>query len=250
MPQSHLVIEHSPAGFTRLLLDRAERRNALDVALARSLRDAFAHDRDTPVLLASTDPQVFSAGADLSLPVPERAAVSDLLYECYELMVTRPGPVIAAVSGSAVGGGAQLAAAADLRIAGPAARLRWAGPPGGELAVGAWVLPGLLSRGIALELTMTGRWVEAQEALDLGLVNRIADKPLAAAEELIAALAARPWRSLADIKNVTAVGGLLDRLRMERDVNRAAWERLLAREGVAHGRNAETTAGDPGGFHA
>lgn len=60
-----------------------------------------------------------------------------LVYNCCETIITRPGPVIAVLTGPAVGGGAQLAAASDLRIAGPAARLRWTGPPGLDLAVGA-----------------------------------------------------------------------------------------------------------------
>ena len=122
-------------------------------------------DGDAVVLLGSTDPRVFCAGADLSLPMADRAAVSDLLYECYEHMITRPGPVIAVVGGPAVGGGAQLATAADLRIAGPGARLRWAGPAGAGLAVGAWILPDLVGRGMAMELCLTGRWVDAAEAV-------------------------------------------------------------------------------------
>ena len=76
-------------------------------------------------MLGSTDPRVFCAGADLTISEAERAAVSDLIYDCCETVVTRPGPVIAVLTGPAVGGGAQLAAASDLRIAGPAARLRW-----------------------------------------------------------------------------------------------------------------------------
>ncbi len=98
MAPSHLRVEHSPAGYRRLLLSRPERRNALDVGLARALRDALRQDRAAPVVLGSTDPRVFCAGADLTIPDADRATVSDLLYECYEIMITRPGPVIAVVS--------------------------------------------------------------------------------------------------------------------------------------------------------
>jgi len=129
MPHPHLAVEASPAGYQRVRLARPERRNALDVSLLRAVTEALAAEPGLPVLLTSADPRVFCAGADLTISDAERAAVSDLVYDCCETIVTRPGPVIAVLTGPAVGGGAQLAAASDLRIAGPAARLRWTGPP-------------------------------------------------------------------------------------------------------------------------
>ena len=228
MAPSHLRVEHSPAGYRRLLLARPERRNALDVALAQALRDALGQDQATPVVLGSADPRVFCAGADLTIPDASRATVSELLYECYEIMITRPGPVIAVVAGPAVGGGAQLAAAADLRIAGPGARLRWTGPAGRGLAVGAWVLADLIGRGTAMELALTGRWVEAGEALALGLVNRIEDDPGQAAAVVAGELAARDPGISAKVKSITAAGGLLDRLHAERQANRSAWAQAIA----------------------
>jgi len=227
MPHPHLMIEHHPAGYRWLRLARPERRNALDVDLTVAVRDAIAAEPETPVLLGSTDPQVFCAGADLTISDAERAVVSDLVYDCCQTMVTRPGPVIAVLTGAAVGGGAQLAAASDIRIAGPGARLRWIGPqkpPGLDLAVGAWLLPDLAGRGAALDLVLTGRWVEAAEALALGLVNRVTDDPERAADQLASDLAARG--AGAGVKAVMAAGGLLDRLRAERAVNRAAWARV------------------------
>ena len=228
MTHPRLRAERSPHGFRRLLLACPERHNPLDAALARALRDAFAEDRGELVVLGSTGRNVFCAGADMTISETERAEVSGLLYECLEIMITRPGPVIAAVAGPAVAGGAQLATAADLRIAGPAARFRWIGPPGRDLAVGAWVLPDLVGRGRAAELAMTGRWVDAAEALALGLVNRVDPEPLLAAEELAAELAAGGAGSLARIKVITATGGLLDRLHAERRANQEAWAKALA----------------------
>jgi enoyl-CoA hydratase/carnithine racemase len=224
MPHPHLVVEHRPAGYRWLRLARPERRNALDVSLMAAVRDALAAEPEVPVLLGSTDPRVFCAGADLTITDAERATISDLIYDCCETMITRPGPVIAVVTGAAVGGGAQLAAASDLRIAGPGVRLRWTGPPGVDLAVGAWVLPDLVGRGVAMDLVLTGRWVEAAEALALGLVNRVEDDPEGAAEQAGVALAAAG--AGAGVKAVMAAGGLLDRLRAEREVNRSAWARV------------------------
>jgi enoyl-CoA hydratase/carnithine racemase len=229
MPHPHVVVEPSSAGYVRLLFSRPERRNALTPEMVRALIEGLRAEDDATVIIGSTDPRVFCAGADLTIPDTERAAVSDLLYDCFELMITRPGPVIAVLGGAAVGGGAQLAAAADLRFAGPAARLRWIGPPGAELSVGSWILPDLIGRGAALELTMTGRWVAAAEALTLGLVNRIDDDPEQAAASTAEMLAARAPQPFGKIKAVASAGGLLDRLRAERIANRAAWQQAIAR---------------------
>jgi enoyl-CoA hydratase/carnithine racemase len=285
MPHAQLMIEDRPAGYRWLRLARPERRNALDVDLMVAVRDAIAAEPETPVLLGSADPQVFCAGADLTISDSERSIISDLIYDCCETMITRPGPVISVITGAAVGGGAQLAAASDLRIAGPGARLRWIGPPGtgqgaepgtgqgaepgtgqgagpgtGQgvgpgpgLAVGAWLLPDLVGRGAAMDVVLTGRWVEAAEALALGLVNRVRDDPERDAEQIAADLAARGAAAGAaagagaGVKAVMAAGGLLDRLRAEREVNRAAWARVtgvnhLGLPAVEHGRVAGAPA--------
>jgi enoyl-CoA hydratase len=102
MPHPHLTVETSPAGYRWLRLARPERRNALDVSLLRAVTDALAADPEVPVLLASADPRVFCAGADLTITDAERAAVSDLVYDCCEIILTRPGPVIAVLTGPAV----------------------------------------------------------------------------------------------------------------------------------------------------
>ena len=213
----------SQSGYLRVRLARPERRNALDAGMTRALLDIVRADPAVPVLIESTDPAAFCAGADLTVPDRERAEVSDLLYQCYEAMVTRPGPVIAVVEGPAVGGGAQLAGAADLRIAGPRGRFRWVGPPGRDLAVGAWLLPDLIGRGAALELTLTGRWVEAAEAQQLGLVNLVVDEPGKVAAKLARGLLSRGAGAAGNVKLIASAGGLLERLRAEREANRAAW---------------------------
>ena len=227
MARTHLRVEHSAVGYRRVLLSRPERRNAIDLDLARALHDALGEEEAAPVVLASSDPGVFCAGADMNLPDADRATVSDLLYACYEIMITRPGPVIAVITGPAVGGGAQLAAAADMRIAGPGARLRWIGPAGPGLAVGAWVLTDLVGRGTAMELALTGRWVAATEAVAIGLLNRVEDNPDQVAAALAEKMAAQNPQVSASVKSVAAAAGLLDRLRAERRVNKSAWARWI-----------------------
>jgi enoyl-CoA hydratase/carnithine racemase len=221
---SHLVVEDDPAGFRWLRLNRPDRRNALDLALARDLKDALTDDPVRPLLLSSTDPAVFCAGADLTIPDAERAAVSGLVYETCDVILARPGPVIAVLTGPAVGGGAQFAAAADLRVAGPGARLRWVGPPGAGLVVGAGLLPPLAGRAVAMDLILTGRWLEAAEAHALGLV-RLCDEPETLAASIAAGLAAEPDR-VRQVKRVLALEDG-DRLAAESSANKQSWKRLL-----------------------
>jgi enoyl-CoA hydratase len=217
MPHPHLLVQPR-AGFTWLRLSNPERRNALDVSLGMALRDALSDDLEQPLLLGSADPAMFCSGADLTLPDAERAAVSDLVYDCCELLITRPGPVIAVITGPAVGGGAQIAAAADIRVAGPGARLKFTGPPELNLVIGAWLLPGVVGRGLAMDLVLTGRWIESGEALAAGLLSRVVPDPADAAEAMVASFGA-----LTAVKEVMAAGDLMDRLRAERRANQDAW---------------------------
>jgi enoyl-CoA hydratase/carnithine racemase len=79
-----------------------------------------------------------------------------------------------------------------------------------------------------MDLMLTGRWVEAAEALRIGLVSRIDDDPEQAAESLAGALAQQS-AAVPAVKSVALAGGLLDRLDAERTANRQAWARVLAR---------------------
>jgi enoyl-CoA hydratase len=210
-------------GVLRLRLDRPERRNALDRPLLAALLDAFAAPDEPVVVLGSTTPEAFCAGADLRLGDAERAEVSDLLYELYGRMTASDAIVVAALDGPAVGGGAQLAIAADLRIAARTARIRLAGP-GHGLAVGAWGLPSLVGRGRAMDLCLTMRPVNAEEALRIGLVDRVADDAGEAALALATELAALDPAAAARVKRVAwASARALDALAVERTENRAAW---------------------------
>ena len=215
-------------GVLRLRLDRPQRRNALDAPLVEALHEAFEQVAQPVVVLGSTSRAAFCAGADLDLEDAERAAVSDRLYALYELMAACPAIIVAALPGPAVGGGAQLAIAADLRVASPHARVRLAGP-GHGLAVGAWGLPSLVGRGRAIDLCLTMRDVGAEEALAIGLFDRVAADADAAALELAAELATLEPQALGRVKRIAwQAAGAAEALAAERAGNAATWSGSMA----------------------
>jgi enoyl-CoA hydratase len=223
MAGAALDIDTPRPGVVRLRLDRPTRRNALDRPLVEALHGALDAVEARAVVLGSTDPSVFCGGADLDLEDAERAALSERLYVLYERMLAADVPVIAAVGGAAVGGGAQLAVACDVRIAGPRARLRFPGP-GHGLAVGAWALPSLVGRGRAMELCLSMRWVHAEEALRIGLVDRVAEDPAAAALDLAEHVAALDPDAVRRVKRVVGTAARRDAaLAEEAEGNRLGW---------------------------
>ena len=228
MPDPRILVEPCDGGYDRIVLSRPTRRNALVPGMVLALTEALgAGDGCRPAVVCSADPAAFCAGADLSQSPAEQAATSELLYSCYERMITRPGPVIAVIEGPAVGGGAQLAAAADIGVAGPRARLRWAGPPGRGLTVGEWIVPVLAGGPAGREIVISGRWVDAAEALALGLLTRLEPEPAGVAERMARELAAGDGDALARQKLARAEL-LLDRLDAERAANRAAFAAFLS----------------------
>jgi enoyl-CoA hydratase/carnithine racemase len=223
----------------RLRLNRPDRLNAVNMPLVSALITAFDRVDARAVVLGSSTPQAFCSGADLELEDADRAEVSDLLYELYEKMVRLSVPIVVALNGHAVGAGMQLAVAGDLRVAGPQTKMRVAGP-GHGLAVAAWGLPFLVGRGRALDLCLTMRAVVAQEAIAMGLVDRIEEDPGRAAIDLASELARLDPAAVERVKRVvTEASGCLAALREERSGNRAAWsgsvEALSLRRGGSSG---------------
>jgi enoyl-CoA hydratase len=210
-------------GVLTLLLDRPARHNALDAATVGALHAAVDGADTDPavraVVLGSCPPGMFCSGADLRVGDAERAEVSDRLYGLYQAMIDLPVPMVAAVDGAAVGGGAQLALACDVRIGSPRAGFRFAGP-GHGLAVGLWALPSTVGRGAAMELALSGRLLPAERALTLGLLEDVVADPLAAATELAAGVAALDRDAVTRAKTAVVHGERLpDRLAAERAGN-------------------------------
>lgn len=208
-------------GIRSILIDRPETRNAIDAEVVAGIHRGLETARGPVVVLGSTDPRAFSSGADLDLPDQARAEVSDSLYRLYRFMRDSAKVIVAAASGPAVGGGAQLLIAADLRIVSPDATIRFLGP-GHGLVVGAWGLPSLVGRGRAMDLCLSLRTVGADEALAIGLVDRVVEDPLASALEYATAVAALDHSAVAAVKKVIAVGSVDDALEAERSHN-SAW---------------------------
>jgi enoyl-CoA hydratase/carnithine racemase len=189
-------------------LDRPEKLNAMDRQMFGELEAAAASAAADPAVravLVTGAGRAFSSGLDVAEfaaaddPARAEAMVADVqrAISAFELL---PKPVVAAVNGLAVGGGLQLAIACDLRLASDRAEfasleMRWAIVP--DLG-GTERLPRLVGLGRAKELIFTGRQVGADEALRIGLVNRVVpDHDLATeAAELAGGLAAGPTLAL------------------------------------------------------
>ena len=214
--QSGLVVEDS-GGIRVLTLDRPERRNALSTAIQADLVEQLLsapEDGVRVVVLTGTGP-AFCSGFDLKeirerdqRGEPFRPPMSRPGRNLFEVVTETPRPVVAALNGAAVAGGFELALACDLRIAAPGIPM---GLPEAKIGMGAnfasVVLPKRIPMGIALELLYTGEYVTSEDAARWGLVNRIADDPLAAALELAEKIAANAPISVRRMKE-TAVKGL------------------------------------------
>jgi len=186
----------------RLLLNRPAKRNAIDQrmweAIPRLVEQAMAAPNVRALILASSQPGIFCAGADIGEFSTESAsadwrALNQAAIRGAQLALARaPKPVIAAIEGDCVGGGCGLALACDIRIASPRSRL---GITPAKLGLvyslhDSKLLVDLVGPGQAKRMLYTGMLLEAAEAYRIGLVEALSDTPLAAAETLAAQIAA------------------------------------------------------------
>jgi enoyl-CoA hydratase len=209
-------------GVRRVLLDRFEKRNALDPPILDALDEAMSAEDCRAIVLGSSDPRIFSAGVDLDLDDRARARLSDRLYSLYQEMRRSPAIIVAAASGPAVGGGAQLLLASDIRIGSASLTMRFVGAEHG-LAVGAWGLPSLVGRGRALELCLSMREVGAEEALRIGLIDSLVGDPLAEAAAFAARIVALDPAAVRRVKAIVGTADSEAALALERREN-STWE--------------------------
>jgi enoyl-CoA hydratase len=191
-------------------VDRPDALNALDVATLTELRDRLRElagdDTVRVVILTGSGERAFVAGADIKYMSGLDAAGAKewgaLGHEAALLLETMPKPTIAAVNGFALGGGCELALACDIRYAASGAKF-------GQPEVNLGIIPGwggtqrlarVCGLGVAKELILTGRIVDAEEALRIGLVSAVCDPVLEQARETANLLASKSAGSLRAMK--------------------------------------------------
>ena len=200
------------AGITRIVLDRPEKHNAITPEMARELRDVCAEvDRDDAVrvaIISGGGERSFSAGsdmnalADLSDPWAFRNRIE---YAAVVRDVRKP--VIAALRGWVLGGGMEIALAADIRIAGRSARIGGPEVTRGWLGGGgaSQMLPRLVGYGQAMRLLLTGDSIDAETALRIGLVEELVEDSelMLRADEMAAKIASFSPMATQSVKAAT-----------------------------------------------
>ena len=202
-----LLIEHQD-GLDRVTLNRPESLNALDPALIDALNSYFQglqRNRDTRVVVLRGAGKNFCAGLDLKQAMKRRAGQQEppgvtesldsqrRIADIVMLMRRCPQPIIALLQGAAAGGGFALALASDIRIAATSARMNCAfiklGLGGCDIGT-SYFLPRLAGVSIASELILTGRFIGAERAREVGLVSEVVEEDAldAAAEPYVEAM--------------------------------------------------------------
>jgi len=194
-------------GVALIRLERPRSRNAIDTQMLGELLEHLAVARGDEavrvLVFSSADNMGFSAGADVREQLDAAAHVRrmELFSDLYDAVVAFPKPTIAACHGDVVGGGAEIAIACDMRVGGSNLRMRFPGAALG-MPVGPARLVTLCGLAAAKYLLLSSRTVGADEALRIGLVNRVA--PAAATEDSALALAtevaAHPPEAVARLK--------------------------------------------------
>jgi enoyl-CoA hydratase/carnithine racemase len=230
-------------------LNRPEKLNALSAGMLSALTETFAGFKDEDdlraVILTGAGERAFCAGTDLSilagLTSDQARAASERGQAACQAIEQCPVPVIAALNGLVAGGGFELALACHLRIAEPHVRFSLPETKHGLLpGYGATQrLPRIIGSGLGLELIVAGSEISADEALSLGLVNRVVPTSgaLAAAHELAGTIASMaPLAVRACLKAV--VDGLPLELHEGLKLETELFAALFASEDAHEGANA------------
>lgn len=182
MGYKNLLIQKKD-GIGQIIINRPDKLNALNAETVKELYEAFLSLQESPdvrvIIFTGSGEKAFIAGADIGeLAQLEFSTGKDYVLEGQEvskLIENLKKPVIAAINGFALGGGTEMALACHVRIASANAKM---GQPEVKLGLipgfgGTQRLARLVGKGMAMELILTGRIIDAQEALRIGLVNRV-----------------------------------------------------------------------------
>lgn len=210
MSETELIgYEVNEGGVALVRLQRPDARNAISTQMLAEILEclavARADDAVRVLIVTSSDHMGLSAGADVKEQLDEEGKVRrmQLFADVYDEIVAFPKPTIAVCHGDVVGGGAEIAIACDMRIGGSNLRMRFPGAALG-VPVGPARLVTLCGLATAKYMLLSSRTVGADEALRLGLVNRVA--PAAGTEdaalELAAGVAAHPPEAVAQLKRM------------------------------------------------
>ncbi|WP_432970778.1 enoyl-CoA hydratase/isomerase family protein [Dactylosporangium sp. CA-233914] len=208
--QEQDVLATETEGVRTITLNRPDSLNAINVSLLSQLVRALHEAQDARAVVLTGTGRAFCTGEDLKQTLAPQSGKPDELRRSFELLqeVTRAitrlkAPVVAAVHGYAVGGGAEIALAADLVVLQKGTRIRFPEVPIGHAHTGGITLrlPQIVGLMRAKELLLRGRWIESTEAVALGLAIEETADASARAHELAAELAGQPPRSLAAAKH-------------------------------------------------
>jgi enoyl-CoA hydratase/carnithine racemase len=223
-------------GVAHVRLDRPDKMNALDGAMFAAIAEAgetVKADTSVRAVVLSGEGRAFCSGLDFGsfqamAEGPETSdgdgdggsmgaigetggRITHLGQQVAHVWQEVPVPVIAAIHGVALGGGIQIALGADIRIIAPDARMsvlevKWGLVPD---MTGTWMLRRLVGLDVAKELTFTGRMVEGEEAVRIGLATRVAADPLAEAKALAAEIAGKSPDAVRAAKRLLNQSGLV-----------------------------------------
>jgi enoyl-CoA hydratase len=240
------VIVQRTGAVATVVVDRADSMNALDVATLTELCERLLELRDDGdvrvVVLTGAGERAFIAGADIKamseMDVEQAKAWGQLGHDAGRLLEAMPKPTIAAINGFALGGGCELALACDIRYASTSAKI-------GQPEINLGIIPGwggtqrlarVCGLGFAKELILTGRIVDADEALQRGLVSGVHDPVLDKAHETAQLLASKSPLALAAAKtalNDALQGGHVENLEHEADQFGELFSSADAKEGLS-----------------
>jgi enoyl-CoA hydratase/carnithine racemase len=205
-----LVETHAPVA--TVTLNRPDKLNALDLALVTALDEAAERvgaEPDVQVVIVRGNGRSFCAGLDLDMFAAEGMPPGFFAHQegAFRRFETMDRTVIAAIHGHCLGGGVQLAAACDIRVAAADADLGLPAIDEGLFpGLAPYRLPRLVGRGRAAELILTGRRLDAQAALAIGLVDHVVPDLETALAELVAAYVRAPRAAAAASKRLMALG--------------------------------------------